>query len=71
MLTVKPLLKRVNPKTFINDYLRANGIQDVDKYLHPDASCFDRPEDYPNIDEACECVKSHVKNKDKIGVLVD
>ena len=70
-MNVKPLLKEVNPSTFIQDYLKANGIEDVDKYLNPDDGCFQSPWDYPNMEEAVELLHSHILNSSNIGILQD
>lgn len=70
-MNVKPLLKEVNPSTFIQDYLKANGIENVERYLNPDDGCFEDWQLYPNIDEAVEIVENGIKNKVKFGLLVD
>ena len=67
-MNVTPKLKRIN-KNFIPQYLKACGVEDPNKYLNPDGSCFDNPWDYENMGEAVDCLNKHLK--DKIGVLMD
>lgn len=70
-MKVKPLLESINPSTFLEDYLLASGIQDVDKYLNADLSSCDSPWDYPNMREGVERLKKAINGGEKIGVLVD
>lgn len=70
-MNVNPLLKDINAKTFLQDYLEAKGVTDVKKYLRPDGSCFDSYWDYENMGEAVNCLNDHISNKSKIGILVD
>lgn len=70
-MNVKPLLQHISPNTFITDYLKANGVQDVERYLEPDDSCFDNPWDYPGMLDAVELVHDHIKLKSKIGIVID
>lgn len=70
-MKVKPLLSKVNPSTFLQDYLQASGIQDVERYLNPDDGVFDSPWLYPNMEMAVERLKKAVDEGEKIGVLVD
>lgn len=70
-MKVEPLLKNIKSKTFLKDYLKACGVEDIDEYLTPDDSCFDNPWDYPNMDKAVERLKEAIDNKEQIGVVVD
>lgn len=70
-MNVNPLLQHINPNTFLHDYLKAAGVQDVERYLEPDVGCFDSPWDYPNMGEAVERVKKAFEKEEKIGLLVD
>lgn len=70
-MNIKPLLQSINPNTFLHDYLKTNGIEDVDRYLEPDGSCFEDWQLYPNIDEAVEVVRDGIENGKKFGLLVD
>ena len=70
-MRVKPLLSKINPDTFIGDYLTACKVEDVGEYLNPTGLYVDEPSLYVNMDEACRMVKRHVDGEDKIAVLVD
>lgn len=70
-MKVKPLLQSINPSTFLQDYLQALGIQDVDKYLNADLSVCDSPWDYPNMMEGVERLKKAIDDGEEIGVLCD
>lgn len=70
-MKVKPLLESINPNTFLQDYLQASGIQDVERYLNPDDGVFDSPWDYPNMKEGVRRLKAAIECDEKIGVLVD
>lgn len=70
-MQVTPLLSAVNPSTFLRTYLEANGIDDVESYLHPHVGCFDSCWGYPNMLEAVELLEIAIKEKWKIGILQD
>ena len=70
-MKVNPKLSQVSSDTFINNYLSACGVKDIDKYLHPDNSCLDSPWDYPNMKEAVDRLHQASKKNDKIGILID
>lgn len=70
-MKVNPLLLNIGSKNFVNQYLSALGIDDVDRYLCPDAQCKDDPWVYPNMDKATTVLIECVCNRKKIGLLVD
>lgn len=70
-MKVEPLLQSINSSTFLQDYLQALGIQDVDKYLNADLSVCDSPWDYPNMKEGVERLKRAIDGGEKIGILTD
>lgn len=70
-MKVKPLLQSINPSTFLQDYLQALGIQDVDKYLNADLSICDSPWDYPNMREGVERLHNAISCGEQIGILQD
>ena len=70
-MRVKPLLSKINPDTFIEDYLDACKVEDIGEYLNPTGLYVDEPSLYVNMDEACRMAKRHVDEGDKIAVLVD
>lgn len=70
-MKVKPLLQSINPSTFLEDYLQACGVKDVERYLNPDDGVLDSPWDYPNMEMAVERLKKAVDKGEKIGVVID
>lgn len=70
-MKINPLLKTINPDTFLQDYLCACGVEDPEAYINADLSVCDNPWDYPNMREAVERLHEGIKQGDKIGVLVD
>ena len=70
-LKIKPLLKKVNKNKFIQEYLKALGVEDINLYLNPDSSCLDDAKSYPNMEKAANLLFKATTNKYKIGLLVD
>lgn len=70
-MRVIPLLSKINPSTFIEDYLDACKVKDIGEYLNPTGLYVDNPSLYVNMDEACSVVKRHVAEGNKIAILVD
>lgn len=71
LLKVKPLLSKINPSTFIEDYLQTHGVEQTGLYLNPEEGCLDNPRFYPNMDKGAELLKQAVDDDWKIGLLVD
>lgn len=70
-MKVNPLLQNIDSKNFVNQYLSALGIDDVDRYLCPDMGCKDNPELYVNINEACYMLHEYIENGKKVAILCD
>lgn len=70
-MKVKPLLQSINPNTFLQDYLQACGVEDVDEYLNAGLDVMDSPWDYPNMKEGVERLRKAIDDGEKIGVLID
>ena len=70
-LKVKPLLNKVSKNKFIQEYLKALGVEDINLYLNPDSSCLDDAKFYPNIEKAANLLFKATTDKYKIGLLVD
>lgn len=70
-LKIKPLLNKVNKNKFIQEYLKALGVEDINLYLNPDVSCLDDVKKYPNMAEAANLLFNAIQNEYKIGLLVD
>lgn len=70
-LKIKPLLNKVNKNKFIQEYLKALGVEDINLYLNPDSSCLDDAKFYPNMEKAANLLFKATTDKYKIGLLVD
>lgn len=72
ILDIIPKLQIID-KNFIVDYLRACGVEDIDRYIHPDNSCFDDPFDYPNMKEAILSWDNyyHTTDNQNVGIVID
>ena len=70
-LKIKPLLNKVNKNKFIQEYLKALGVEDINLYLNPNSSCLDDAKFYPNMEKAANLLFKATTNKYKIGLLVD
>ena len=70
-MRVKPLLSKIDPSTFIEDYLQAHGIEQTALYLSPEEGCLDSPRFYPNMNKGAELLRQAVDDDWKIGLLVD
>lgn len=70
-MKVKPLLEQIDQSTFLQDYLQACGVEDVDKYLNAGLDVMDNPWDYPNMQEGVERLRKAIDENESIGVLVD
>ena len=70
-LKVKPLLNKVSKNKFIQEYLKALGVEDINLYLSPDSSCLDDAKFYPNMEKAANLLFKATTDKYKIGLLVD
>ncbi len=70
-LKIKPLLNKVNKNKFIQEYLKALGVEDINLYLNPDSSCLDDAKFYPNMEKAANLLFNATTDKYKIGLLVD
>ena len=70
-MKIKPLLNKVNKNKFIQEYLKALGVEDINLYLNPDSSCLDDVKSYPNMEKAANLLFKATTDKYKIGLLVD
>lgn len=70
-MKVKPLLQSINPYTFLEDYLRACGVENVTEYIEAGLEVMDNPWDYPNMKEAVDRLEKAINSKEKIGILID
>lgn len=72
-MKIKPLFNYTNATNFLEQYLIANGVEadKVDKFINPDLTCFDDASGYENMEEASLRLDMAIKNREKIGVVVD
>lgn len=72
-MKIKPLFNYTNATDFLSKYLIANGVNEdkIDKFIKPDSSCFDDASKYRNIEEVSLRLDIAIKNREKIGVVVD
>lgn len=70
-MKIKPLLNKVSKNKFIQEYLKALGVEDINLYLNPDSSCLDDAKFYPNMEKAANLLFKATTDKYKIGLLVD
>lgn len=72
-IKIKNLISKINPRSFISDYLIALGVPEnkIEDYINPVNVAYQSPWDYPNMKLACEMVKGVVSADGKIGVLCD
>lgn len=65
------MMDEVNETTFIQDYLMACGIQDVETYLDPDKIEYEPFGDYDNLCMAAMVFTEHMVNGNKVGIVID
>lgn len=70
-MKVKPLLQSINPYTFLEDYLRACGVENVTEYIEAGLDVCDSPWDYPNMKEAVDRLHVAIFHGEQIGILQD
>ena len=70
-MKISPLLNNIDESTFIQSYLSACGITDVDAYLNPDNITYQSPDMYKNMDVAVLLLKQHLTKMNRIAVLCD
>lgn len=70
-MKAKPLLQSINPYTFLEDYLRACGVENATEYIEAGLEACDSPWDYPNMKEAVDRLEKAINGKEKIGILID
>ena len=70
-MKISPLLNNIDESTFIQSYLSACGIANVDAYLNPDSIEYQSPDMYKNMDVAVLLLKQHLTKMNRIAVLCD
>lgn len=72
-MKVKKLFNYTNATDFLKKYLIANGVDKdkIEDFIEPDLTCFDNASKYRNMEEASLRLDMAIKNREKIGVVVD
>ena len=56
-MKIKQLLQQVNKDTFIQDYLTACGVGDIQEYLNPTSKYIDNPMSYENMAKGIKLIE--------------
>lgn len=70
-MNIEILMPKVNPKSFIDDYLYKMGIEYPQSYVHVTRSHLEEPNRYLNIDKATERLKAAIDSKQRVGIIQD
>ena len=70
-MNVEILMPKVNPKSFVDDYLQKMGIEYPQSYMNVTRSHLEEPSRYTNIDMATKRLKMAIDGKQKVGIIQD
>lgn len=70
-MNVKILMLKVNPKSFIDDYLQKMGIEYPQSYMNVTRCHLEEPNRYLNIDEATHRLNIAIDGKQNVGIIQD
>ena len=72
-MKVKTRFNYTNATDFLGKYLSCFGVNKdkIDKFIKPDLTCFEDANKYRNMEEASLRLDIAVKNREKIGIVVD
>ena len=70
-MNVEILMPKVNPKSFVDDYLQKMGIEYPQSYMNVTRSHLEEPSRYTNIDEATKRLNVAINGKQKVGIVQD
>lgn len=71
-MKIKQLLQQVNKDTFIQDYLTACGVGDIQDYLNPTGKYIDNPMNYENMAKGIKLIEGVVpKQSTDIYIVQD
>lgn len=72
-MKIKSLLQQVNKDTFIQDYVGACGVDDVQEYLNPKGKYVDDPIEYENIQKGLKLINELIskRSEDNIYIVQD
>lgn len=70
-MKIKCKLDKLNPASFVHDYLTACGIENVDAYINAGDMDLESPSRYTNIDAAAFQLQWAIEHDDKVGIIHD
>lgn len=70
-MKIKSKLGKLNPASFIYDYLQSCGIDNPNSYINAGISDLQPASSYINIDVACHRLHQAIENRERVLVLVD
>lgn len=74
-MKIKKKIENIDYDNFIEQYLKACGVNDIEHYLNPDKDCFDWPFDYIDMQEAVTMLNINLEkayeSERKFGIVVD
>ena len=70
-MNVEILMPKVNPKSFVDDYLQKMGIEYPQSYMNVTRCHLEEPNRYVNIDMATHRLKMAIDSKQKVGIIQD
>ena len=70
-MNVEILMPKVNPKSFVDDYLQKMGIEYPQSYMNVTRSHLEEPSRYTNIDMATKRLKDAIDGKQNVGIIQD
>lgn len=70
-MKIKCKLDKLNPASFIHDYLQSCGIENVDSYIHAGDMDLESPSRYLNIDEAAERLHQTICSGERVSIIQD
>lgn len=62
-MNIKTILLKVNKKTFIDDYLNACGVEDIEEYLSPTGKYVDAPMNYEGMQKGLHLLYTYVNKR--------
>ena len=51
---------------YAENYIKSKGIEDIEKYIHPDTMCINSPSNFDNIEAGANLLFDTIKNNKNI-----
>lgn len=64
-MEIKEILPNFDPHNFLEDYLKACGIEDIEEFLTPTGKYIENPYDYENMEEAVDLFLSIMEGENE------